>query len=97
MEGIVLRETVTAPPEEGRVENLVFRFVHSGALSSTERALRAFSVSRLKYSVYKDFIDGFNGLHQEGRGPAGIFSRQIVPRVRAGQRPRGTKTMCPWF
>ncbi len=41
-------------------------------------------LKRLKDSVYEDFAAGRIGLHQEGRGPAGIFGQRIMLSVRAG-------------
>ncbi len=44
-----------------------------------------FGVSRVENSVIKDSSPDGIGFHQEGGGPAGIFGRRIVPRIRAGQ------------
>ncbi len=50
----------------------------SGASSTPDCSLWAFAVSRLKDSVYEDLVAGCIGLHQEGRGPAGVFGWRIV-------------------
>ncbi len=42
--------------------------------------------------IRSNLVAGCIGLHQEGRGPAGVFGWRIVPRVRAGWRPRATES-----